>query len=220
MRFSLIQGAMVTSVVLPHAALAAQKTIPFAYNNDIQTGLIAQVPTGVFTPANTLAPAVTFTIPKAKLTAKPPKYNFWNTVNGGALTITLSASKPSYVYTLMNAYSPAIGANIATVAFFGSKGATQSFTLVGGTDIRDFCQNIYANTINGTTTQNAFSVSDVVGACGTGNVTTGFVTDYRVDEQQFALSSAFQKQKLIKIVITPVNGTPILLGVTVVPATN
>src|SRR5262249_31018866 len=88
-----------------------------------------------------------------------------------------------------------------------------------GTDTRDFFQGSFANTINGTTTQNAFSVSGVQDAGGTGNVNTGATGTYNIDEQVFNLSAAFATQTLTTIKITGLGGgTPILLGLTAVAA--
>ncbi len=211
MKFTFATASLMAILLQSATARAEQKIIPFLYTNDIQTGLIAQFPVGKFTPSNSFP--VTFYIPTANIKRSPPKYNFWD--NGKTLTINLSVNRPTAVYTLMNAYAPPQGYTIATVEFKGSKGADVTFSLVAGTNIRDFCQNIFANTINGTTTQNAFTVANVKGSCSTGNVKTGYVTTYRVDEQQFLLPT-FSKQKLTQIIITPTgSGTPIMLGLTV-----
>ncbi|MEJ0045436.1 MAG: hypothetical protein WDN04_04305 [Rhodospirillales bacterium] len=202
--------------VVAERCVGRQKIVKFTGSSDIQTGLIKEFPVGTFAPANGFP--VTFSIPKANTKKSPPKYNFWDDPTGQPLTVNVSVPKAKAVYTLMNAYSPAIGSTIATVEFKGSKGADQTFSLVAGTDIRDFCQNFFANTINGTTTQTAFAVSNVQDACGTGNVHTGLISDYRVDEQQFTLSAAFAKQKLTQIIITPTGAggsRPIVLGISV-----
>ncbi len=206
-----MKSMLAALLLLPATAQAGQKSIPFLYSTDIQTNLIAQFPVGTFAPSNSFP--VSFFIPKANTKRSPPKYNFWD--NGKTLTINLSVNRPTAVYTLMNAYAPRQGSTIATVEFKGSKGADVTFSLVAGTDIRDFCQNVFANSINGTTTQNAFTVVNVQGSCGTGNVMTGLVATYRVDEQQFSLPT-FAKQKLTQIIITPSGSSvPILLGLTV-----
>jgi hypothetical protein len=222
MRSSLLAAAMLASLVPAAPGRAAQRYIPIMADSDadIQTNLISQFPVGVFTPSNSLSPAVTFKIAKARPKAATPTYNFWDDPDGTPLTLNVSVAKATFVYTLMNAYSPSDGQTIATVEFKGSKGADQTFSLVAGTNIRDFCVGDFANSINGTTTQNAYEIDNVQDACGTGNVKTGLVTDYHIDEQQFALAPAFAKQKLTQIIITPtgVDGSrPIVLGVTVVP---
>jgi hypothetical protein len=222
MRSSLLAAAVLASLTPAAPGRAAEKYVPITADSDadIQTNLIRQFRVGVFTPSNSLSPAVTFKIARAKPNAAPPTYNFWDDPNGTPLTLNVSVLKATYVYTLMNAYSPPDGQTIATVEFKGSKGADQSFSLVAGTNIRDFCVGEFANTINGTTTQNAYEIDHVRDACGTGNVKTGLVTDYHVDEQQFALEPAFAKQRLTQIIVTPSGAggsRPIVLGVTVVP---
>ena len=81
----------------------------------------------------------------------------------------------NYIGWAYDAYGPPQGAVIATVNFTGSGGAQYSKKLIAGTDIRDFCQNFFANTINNTTTRNAFAVNHVRDSCGTGNVNTGWL---------------------------------------------
>ena len=179
----------------------------FTKTNDIQTGLIAQFPTGVFNANNGWATPF-------DITSNASGDNFNDA--GGTITINTNLQDVTNVYTLINAYFPPSGANLETVEFIGSGGATQTFTLVDGQQVRDFFQGAYANTINGVTAQNAFTVNNVQGAAGTGNVTTGATGTYNIDEQDFTLDSAFATQNLTQIVITDSNtgGTPILLGVT------
>ena len=78
---------------------------------------------------------------------------------------------------------------------------------------------VYSNTINGTTTRNAFTVTGQ-GAAGTGNVATGAYGTYVIDEQQFVLSSAFATQTLQQITYTytGTSGTAILEGLSVLTA--
>ncbi len=186
----------------------------FTKNEDIQTGLIKQFPTGFFTANNSFATPFDITSDNGN--------NFYDGFTpDNALTINVSVPSATNVYTLMNAYSPSPGYEIATVEFVGSNGATETFDLVNGTNIRDFYQGGSANTINGTTTENAFIVTNTQDAGGTGNVNTGDFGTYVVDEQDFALDSAFASQTLTEIIITDLGGArggsnvPILLGVTV-----
>lgn len=95
------------------------------------------------------------------------------------------------VYTLMNTFFGSSTAGVS-VQFQGTGGANQLFNLTGGTGIRDWNQDVYANTINGTTTQAWYSVNS-------GN--------QRFDAQQFTLSPAFQGQTLTHILITPFGDT-------------
>ena len=124
---------------------------------------------------------------------------------------------------LMNAYAPTAGAQIATIEFVGKGGAKNTFALVAGQDIRDFYDGIWADTltngISGVHAVNAFNCSDpstCLGAAGTGDVETGFTGSYRLDEQEFTLSSDFATQELVQIIITDTNdgSVPIILGIT------
>ena len=184
----------------------------FPVNTNIQTGLISTFPVGTFIPGNT------YDVP---FFMGPASGNNFAQVPGNApLTITTSIKNATDVYTLMNAFSPGAGATIGTIEFFGSAGATQSFNLVGGSNIRDFYHNVFANTLTDPTVLNAFTCVDptnCLGSGGSGNVHTGDPGTYVIDEQKFHLDSAFATQTLTKIVITNTGccGTPILLGVTV-----
>jgi hypothetical protein len=104
---------------------------------------------------------------------------------------------------------------VAIVQFYGDAGATQTFNLQGGVNIRDFYQGAYVNSINNSTTENAFEIFDVQDGGGTGNVNTGLTGDYVVDEQVYALNAAFLTQNLTNIVVSGNSeGTPIVLGIT------
>ena len=126
----------------------------------------------------------------------------------------------------MNAYSPGSGFETATVEFIATGGVTETFELVNGDNIRDFFQGNYANTLNNTpisdpSAENAFSITTTgTDGGGTGNTSTGSSGTYNIDEQDFALSSAFASQTLTEIVITDLGGArggsdvPALLGIT------
>src|SRR6202012_814129 len=110
--------------------------------------------------------------------------------------------------------APPPGETLATVEFIGTGGADEIFNLVDGVNIRDFYKGSYANTINGTTTQNAFTFANIVGGASSNNVANGLYGTYVVDEQNFPLSSAFANQTLTEIKVTAVgaSGQPLLLG--------
>jgi hypothetical protein len=206
--------ATISLAVAAQAANASTFTpISFTGNSDIQTNLISTFPTGPYTPSNNSFGAP-FSIPVG-----PNNYNAISN-NGTQLTITTSVFDVTNVFTLMNAYSPSPGDQIASVQFIATGGVSETFDLVAGTNIRDFYQGSFANTINGTTTQNAFSCNDpssCLGGGGTGDVTSGEQGNYVIDEQDFVLNAAFASQTLTTIVITNTStegGTPIVLGVT------
>lgn len=115
--------------------------------------------------------------------------------------INISIPYVTHVYTLMNAYAPAARRQLATIEFVGSKGATDTFPLVAGEDIRDYYQGRWANGLTNDVPRvkviNAFTCVDpdtCLGSAGSLNVNTGFSGTYVLDEQQFSLNSAFQTQ--------------------------
>jgi len=182
----------------------------FAKTADDQTNLQSTFPVGLYTATNSFATPF-------DITPNTNGKNFDEISGGGATLIVSNLDLPNVtaVFTLMNAYTPVSG-SLASVEFIGSAGADQTFTLVGGVDIRDFYQGSWQNTINGTTAQTAYQINNVQGAAGTGNSQTGFVGTYRLDEQAFVLTNAFLGQNLRTIKITNLNGssTPFVVAIT------
>jgi PEP-CTERM motif len=215
-------GALIAASTLIAGAQAARAdvytSVAIPTSNNIQTGLISTFPTGTFTADDALA--TPFDIPASG-------NNFYDGFGfsgaGDSITMNVSIPDVTNVYTLMNAYDPAAGQTLATIEFIGSAGATETFDLVGGSDIRDFYQGAYANsltnTTSGVTAENAFICADpttCLGAGGTGNVDTGLIGVYVIDEQDFTLDSAFATQTLTQIIVTDTydGSDPILLGMT------
>jgi hypothetical protein len=221
------------------AVLSAQNTWPkyrhekYSYvtipaSNSIQADLIDTFPLGTFRAHNQLA--TLFEIPFTPNTCGyygVGPCNFYDAFgfdgDGQSITIDVSIPNVAHVFTLMNAYNPVAGQQLATIEFFGSDGATDTFPLVAGQDIRDFYHGIWANTLTngipGVYAVNAFSCVDpttCLGGAKTGNIITGDAGNYVFDEQQFSLSPAFRTQNLVKIVITDTydGSDPILLGIT------
>ncbi|HWB53663.1 MAG TPA: dockerin type I domain-containing protein [Tepidisphaeraceae bacterium] len=193
-----------------HEAYASDTFIDFSKTNNIQSALISQFSSGLFNAANSSATPF-------DIMADVNNHNCYD--GGGTLIINTSVHAARDIYTLINAYAPSPGAHLATVEFIGSAGADEIFTLVNGVDVRDFYLGSWANSINGTTTQNAYEISNVQGGAGTGNVLTGLNGTYHVDEQFFHLLPAFLTQTLTQIKLTALGGgTPVLLGVTAAPA--
>ncbi len=234
------RSARKAAFTLPLLAALATAASTYTYvaipvaNNNIQTGLISTVPTGAFTAGNALA--TPFNIVGNGSTNCGPAgtaaCNFYDGFGfsgaGNSITLNVSIANPTDVYTLMNAYDPA-GTTLATVQFIGTGGASETFALIGGSDIRDFYQGSFVNSLTngvaGVTAENAFTCvrpTNCLGAGGTGNVNTGLDGTYVVDEQDFSLDSAFAGQTLTQIIITDThNGSdPILMGVTVGSGTS
>jgi uncharacterized protein (TIGR03437 family) len=197
--------------------------VPLPANSSIETDLMSTFPTGMFTANNALA--TPFSIPTTPVTcgasgASPCNYyRFGLNATGTSITIQTSVASPTDVYTLMNAYDPASGQKLATITFVGSGGASLTFPLTGGQDIRDVHQSTYADTLSngvqGVQALNAFSCvvptncTDESGLAPNGT--------YFIDEQHFSLGSTFAGQTLTQIILTDTfNGSePILLGITV-----
>lgn len=205
-------------------ALALDYTfLPFQGNGNIQTELMNTFPVGSFAAGNALA--TPFSIASAPGNCGPSAslpcnyYRFALNASGSSITIKTTVGSPTDIYTLMNAYDPAPGQQLATITFVGSAGAILTFPLIGGADIRDVHQSQYADTLGngvpGVQALNAFSCTvptsclDLSGAGPAGM--------YFIDEQHYSLGTAFLNQTLTQIVITDTyNGSePILLGLTV-----
>jgi hypothetical protein len=104
------------------------------------------------------------------------------------ITIATDIVRATNAYSLINTIWGQLGPySYLSLTFNGSAGATQTFDLVGGDDIRDFNNYAYTNTINGTTTINAVTVDS--GA-------------HRLDEQLYTLDAAFLTQDLTSITMT------------------
>ena len=203
--------------------------VPIPGTHNIQTNLINTFPTGTFIANNTLAtPFNISSAPGNCGTANNAPCNYYDgfgsTGSGKSLTLNVSIAGPTDAYTLMNAYGPPAGQQIATIQFVGTGGASLSFPLIAGQDIRDYNQGGFANTlsngIKGVEALNAFTCNDpanCLGSGGTGNVQTGAHHTYVIDEQHYSLGTAFAGQTLTQIIITDTrNGSvPAILGATV-----
>jgi PEP-CTERM motif len=184
----------------------------FSKNGNLQS-LQATYPSGNFTPSNGLGASFNITSDANGNNFEQLSGSNGQLFSPGSFTVNVGVAGVTDAYTLMNAYAPTSGFTLTTVEFVGSGGADQTFTLVNGVDVRDYFQGDFANTISGTTTQQAFSVFGPGGVNGVEGVLGTFV----LDEQHFALNSAFATQTLERIVYTYTGseGTPLLMGVTV-----
>jgi hypothetical protein len=184
----------------------------FSKNANLQS-LQATYPSGIFSPSNGLGASFDITSDLDGNNFEQLSGTNGQLFSPGSFTVNVGVAGVTDAYTLMNAYAPTTGGTETTVEFIGSAGADQTFTLVNGVDVRDYFQGSFANTINGTTTQQAFSV---FGAGAVGGA-SGVIGTFVLDEQHFALNSAFATQTLERIVYTytGAEGTPILAGVSV-----
>jgi hypothetical protein len=101
------------------------------------------------------------------------------------LTLSVNIEDAKNAYSLLNTFWGAAAPNVGSVTFKGANGLTQTFSLAGNSDVRDYFQNVYTNEINGTTTVQVFAN----GA-------------RRLDMQKFALAAGFQDENLTSIVFT------------------
>ncbi len=209
---SAAQAQMMTPVALP-------------YNDNLQTSLISTVPSGVF--VNQQGYGTPFQIPTTSTASCPvsgPCNYFSDTSFGQSITIDVSVPNATYVDTLLNATAPQDGATLGTIQFIGDGGASATFALIAGHNIRDYFEGNFANNllddVPGVEAFNYFACTapvDCLGSGGTGNVQTGSHGNYFVDQQRFTLDASFASQTLTKIVLT--NSTTssafLLSGVTV-----
>ena len=84
-----------------------------------------------------------------------------------SITMNPNVYGVSNVYTLINTWNGQSGPNYYVwLTFIGSGGATYTKDLVGNVDIRDYNNGSATNSINGTTTTNVFSDTDIYGGPG------------------------------------------------------
>ena len=198
-------------------AYAEMVNVGFTGDHNIQANLVSTGPSGNFITSNGFS--TPFSIPSTG-------NNFATVTAADPLSITgLAINDPTNVFTIMNAYAPADGATIGAVTFDFSDGSSESDPLVAGSNIRDYYQGSFANTLTAGNAENAFTYSNVQGGAATGNSSTGLTGTYVFDEQDFALGSFATGKTLTGIEVSSVggtgisngsgDGTPILLGVTV-----
>jgi hypothetical protein len=191
-RFRVFVMLLVAALSLGWCAAAqarlAYTPIPFNYNS------------GGYISGNQSLGGIPFNIPIA------PENSLWTTNTGESGTITLNIPLHVYgvseVHTLINTVWGYSGQTHTWLTFTGSGGASYTIGLVNGSDIRDYYNGSYANSINGTTTVNVWSIGP-----------------YRLDKQKITLPGAFAGQYLTNILIEDDGGTnyhrTLLSGVTV-----
>lgn len=117
----------------------------------------------------------------------------WTAAYGGQspveLTVNTNIANVTNVYTLISNFWGYNGSQTQQVTFNATGGVSQSFTLVGGTDIRDYVNNSFANEIGGDLTEQVFSLGV-----------------RRLDRQSFDLADGFMGQTLTSIVFRDTGG--------------
>lgn len=122
------------------------------------------------------------------------------------VTINVGVTGVTDVYTLINTAYGVMNAEVGSITFNGSAGATYTVKLVEGDNVRDHLVNVYVNT-----TTADYVTHDVYGTDD--NLTA------HLDMQDFKLPDAFKTQKLSTIVFSSTGGdsqgNPFLAGLTV-----
>ncbi|MFT3878909.1 MAG: PEP-CTERM sorting domain-containing protein [Gemmatales bacterium] len=174
-------------------ALAQVTTIPLpTYNARLQTFGGPGTAASAYPEGNVNLGGIAFSIPAGTGTL-----NVWDSEtalvpgpNPHQLVVPVNLFGVQNVYTLVNTIWGTTTPGLASIQFNGSLGASYTFNLVGGTDMRDFLFNVFTNSINNTTTTNVF------------NAGSGFGNTVRLDMQTIALPPVFQTQTLTDITFT------------------
>ncbi|HEY4840753.1 MAG TPA: hypothetical protein VIH78_02235 [Terriglobales bacterium] len=111
-----------------------------------------------------------------------------------SVTIPVNEAKVKTVYTLMNSLWGSTQSGLLSITFTGSAGATWTFDPIGGTNLRDYNNGSYTDTI-------ACQLPNGVGKSATINAWVNG-DGQRLDEQVFELPAAFRTQTLVSITIT------------------
>ena len=113
------------------------------------------------------------------------------TGSGTSFDIPVNIVGATIGYTLINSTYGEVGDTVGTVEFKGTNGADAIFDLVEGTNIRDYENDAYNNTV----------------AAGTPSAVYGN-GQTRLDMQTFVLPASFANARLTDIILTSTGGTP------------
>lgn len=186
-RRSMRASALAFSLLVSSLSLAIEyHTIDFSaqqnYRLQNMDGSAGQLPTGDLYAGDVPFHIKTGAGNNAYLSAQPP--------GGGerSVDIGIELGRAMEVHTLVNTWWGTRSTTAyAYLEFYGSGGAYHRYNLVGNRDVRDYLFSDYTNTINGTTTTNAVTVSD------------GKYWQVRLDAQHILLPQAFEGQTLQKM---------------------
>jgi|SRR5271163_4642296 len=120
-----------------------------------------------------------------------------------SVTIPVNVKGVKTIYTLMNTLWGSSNPGLLTITFTGSDGATWTYDLVTGSDIRDYNNGSYLNTIDCSIPG---AVTKTVGQIGT---VSGWNNGegQRLDMQIFELPKSFSGKTLVSVTIND-NGAP------------
>lgn len=110
----------------------------------------------------------------------------------GTFSIATDIAHATTAYSLINTIWGQAQRGLIYIKFVGADGSSQQFNLLGGSDVRDFNNFIYTNTINNNdapsiTATNALTVDN---------------GQHRLDEQTFQLDPLFLTNNIVKVVVT------------------
>jgi hypothetical protein len=192
----------------------------FTKNANLQTDYCSCYPTGLISDSNAYGTgAIGYDITSDGNGFNMQKIDFTTASGNSGYTTNILPNivNPVAVYLLLNIQGALAGKESAVVTITGTGGATQTFDLFNGQDVRSLYLNDPVNTFNGLQpTKNVYSsVNPVAGHLGNGV--------YVLDEVRLTLSAAFAGQQLLSIEVDEtlgvgglgVNGLPLLSGITV-----
>jgi hypothetical protein len=164
-------------------------TIGFAYNASLQTGGGFSFPGDPGYPSgNVTLGGVPFTIPTRGNNAYSSEVATGNGSGTATLIIPVNVADVDMVHTLINTIWGQSGPNsYLSLTFNGTGGATYTDNLVGNINVRDYNDDGFTDTINGTSTINVVSLEG---------------GQHRLDEQNIVLPASFQDQILTSITLT------------------
>ena len=151
---------------------------------------------------------VTFQIPTAN--------NMWDAyqaAGGGSgqvsVTIPVNVTNVKTVYTLMNTVWGSTSPGLLSITFTGSGGATWTYGLTGGSDIRDYNNGSFTDTIDCALPSKVAKTTGKTGTVSAWNNGKG----QRLDMQIFALPTSFKGQTLQSVTITDNGNSNVQRGI-------
>ncbi len=187
----LLFGAWALTTTVPAMAAATFTTVdlsPAANRSWVGDWGVASFPTGAQTYNGT-----PFVIPGDALGARYA--SVYGTVPGsasGTFSIAVNIAHATTAYSLINTIWGQAQRGLIYIKFVGADGSSEQFNLLGGSDVRDFNNFAYTNTINDADAP----------AITTANAVTVDSGQHRLDEQTFSLAPQFLTDNIVSVVVT------------------
>lgn len=119
-------------------------------------------------------------------------YGAFDSYAPAQFSIATDIAHATTAYSLINTIWGQPQRGLIYIEFDGADGMRETFNLLGGSDVRDFNNFAYTNTINN---NDAPSIT-------TANAVTVDSGQHRLDEQTFSLAPFFLTDNIVKVVIT------------------